>query len=230
LVASISATTDPNLQGGLLVNYKNLPKQDNSSTEKDTEPIIKNENYLKVQHSSYLLKWYNIFKRHPDIEESPTSISSSTEQLAKINLKKSKMPGDGNCFFYAIEDQLRLHNHKKKYYNIRSDAVNYLKTDKIRFEDFINKNKYPTYENYIKRMSQNQNDADYLTLSATAIILKKNIIVHERGKEPLKIPGFVPHEDQLHVWYDPKSQHYDSVVSSDGSRPQVLSLGQVIET
>jgi hypothetical protein len=230
LVASISATTDPDLQGAFLLNYKNLPKQDNSSTEKDTEPIIKNENGLKVQHLSYLLKWYNYFKRLPDIEESPTSIISSTEQLAAIDLKKSKMPGDGNCFFYAIEHQLRKHNHIKKYYNIRSDAVNYLRPDKIRFKDFIDPNEYSTYEEYIEKMDKNKNYADYLTLSATAIILNKNIIVHERGKTPLKIPGYVPHEDQLHVWYDPISQHYDSVVSSDGSRPQVLSREQVIET
>jgi hypothetical protein len=233
LVANISATTNPDLQGAFLKNYENLPKQDNSSTEKDTGPIFENKGDLKGQHLSYLLKWYNFFKRHPEIEESSASTISSTEQLAAIDLKKRTMRGDGNCFFHAIEDQLRLHNHnhKKTYRDIRSDAVEYLRTEKFRFEDFIDKNQYRTYENYIKQMSENNETyADYLALSATAIIVKKNIIVHERGQIPLKIPGYVPHGDQLHVWYDPISQHYDSVVSSDDRKPQVLSLEQMIET
>jgi hypothetical protein len=226
LVTSISATTDPDLQGAFLENYENLPKQNNSSTEKDIRPIFENKDDLKAQHSNYLFKWYNFIKGHLEIKE---SITSSTEQLAAIDFKKSEMRADGNCFFYAMEHQLRLHNQKKSYSDIRSDAVNYLRTDKIRFEDFIDKNEYPTYENYIKRMSQNKNYADYLTLSATAIIVKKNIIVHERGQPPLMIPGYVPHDNQLHVWYDPRRQHYDSVVSSDGSQLQVLPPEQVIK-
>jgi hypothetical protein len=214
------------LQGALLEKYEKLPKQDNSSTGKGTEPTFANEVDLKEQHSSYLLKCYKIIKGYFEIKE---SITSSTDQLAALGLKKEKMLPDGNCFFHAIEHQLKLHNQEKKYYDIRSAAVDYLRTEKTRFDDFIDKHEYPTYEIYIKQMSDDRNYADYLTLSAIAIIVKKNIIVHERGQKPLMIPGYVPHGNQLHVWYDPISQHYDSVVSSDDTQPRVLLPEEFIE-
>jgi ribosomal protein S12 len=45
-VPCISATTEPDLQGACLENYETLPKQDNSSTGKDIEPIFENEDDL----------------------------------------------------------------------------------------------------------------------------------------------------------------------------------------
>jgi hypothetical protein len=231
-VPSISAITDPDLKRAFLKNYKTLPKQDNSSTGQDIEPTFENEDDLKEQQLSYLFKWYKIKKGYLEIKE---SITSSTEQLAaigqlaQIDLKIIEIEPDGNCFFNAIEHQLSLHNQPKKYKDIRTDAVNYLRKAQSQFGDFIDTNEYPTYENYIERMNKNKTYADHLTLTATAIVVKKNIIVHIRGKTPLMIPcPKVPPDNQLHVWYDARREHYDSVVSSDGSRPQVLPLEKLI--
>ncbi len=214
-------------------NYENLPKQDNSSTGKDTEPTFENEDDSEGQHS-YLLKWGKFIEGYLEMKE---SITSSTEQLAAIgqlaaiNLKTIEMKPDGNCFFYAIEHQLSLHKQKKKYKDIRTDAVNYLRTVQSQFGDSLVTNEYPTYENYIEQMNKNKTYADHLILRATAIVVEKNIIVHKRGQAPLMIPGRnVLHDNQLHVWYDARREHYDSVVSSDGSRPQVLPLEKVIAT
>jgi hypothetical protein len=81
-------------------------------------------------------------------------------------------------------------------------------------------------------MKEDNHYADHLAISATAIMLRKNIIVHQIDVKPSKIPGGVdvPHEDQLHVWYNLGKRHYDSVVSSDGSKPKVLPLEEMMPT
>ncbi len=194
-------------------------------------------------------------QRPPEIEESSASDISSSKQLAKIGLKTNKMPMDGNCFFHAIVDQLRFHNHRENIrydarecrrpdLNIRSDAIGHLEKRKNQSKEYIDTNEYPSYENfivtneypsfddYIKRMKEDNHYADHLAISATAIMLRKNIIVHQIDVKPSKIPGGVdvPHEDQLHVWYNLGKRHYDSVVSSDGSKPKVLPLEEMMPT
>ncbi|CAF2706090.1 unnamed protein product [Rotaria sp. Silwood2] len=64
-------------------------------------------------------------------------------------------------------------------------------------------------------MSRNSTYADYLVISATAIVLNKNIIIHELGKMPILIPASDFIEHQLHICYHPDILRYDSVLSFD---------------
>ncbi|CAF1474172.1 unnamed protein product [Rotaria sordida] len=86
-----------------------------------------------------------------------------------------------------------------------------------------------TIENYIERMSRNGTYADHLAISATAVIVNKNIIIHEIGKTPLLIPGsdFIDH--QVHVCYYPDLLHYDSIACVNNESP-FLSAEQILFT
>ncbi|CAM4839650.1 unnamed protein product [Rotaria magnacalcarata] len=66
-------------------------------------------------------------------------------------------------------------------------------------------------------MSRNGTYADYLAVSAAAVIVNKNILIHELGKKPLFIPGSYYIDDQLHICYYPDKLHYNSVVDAIGN-------------
>ena len=150
---------------------------------------------------------------------------TASEQLATIGLKKVNVLADGNCFFRAISHQ--LYRHENEHLNIRSATINYLILNMNDFAPFIDEDIDPTIGYYIDRMSQNGTYADHLAVSATAVIIKKNIIIHEIGKKPLFIPGSDFLDHQLHVWYDPNMPHYDSVVCVNGNSA-FLSPEQVL--
>ncbi|CAF2143860.1 unnamed protein product [Rotaria magnacalcarata] len=147
------------------------------------------------------------------LEKSSTTLTLD-EQLSIIGLKKVKILGDGNCFFRAISHQLCRNetNHK----TIRSTTINYLIKNKDKFAPFIDDTD-STIDKYIKRMSRNGTYADHLAVSAAAVTINKNIIIHEIGKKPLLIPGSDFIDNQLHVCYYPDKLHYDSVLCIDNN-------------
>ncbi|CAF1401529.1 unnamed protein product [Rotaria sordida] len=167
---------------------------------------------------------YNIMKKNS--LKRPSSTSSLFEQLASFGFKKVKVLGDGNCFFRAISHQLYRHEHDHS--NIRSVTINYLIDNMNDFAPFVDDTD-STIENYIERMSRNGTYADHLAISATAVILNKNIIIHEIGKTPLLIPGsdFIDH--QVHVCYNPDLLHYDSIVCVN-NESAFLSAEQILFT
>ncbi len=98
------------------------------------------------------------------------------------------------------------------------------------FAPFIDKGENPIVQDkYIKQMGQDGIYVDHLAILATAIIIDKNIIVHEIGKKPLRIPGSNCFDNQLHVWYNPNSEHYDSIVPVV-AESLILSSKQILET
>ena len=77
-------------------------------------------------------------------------------------------------------------------------------------------------------MSHNGTYADHLAVSATAVIIKKNITIHELGKTPLLIPGSDFIDDQVHICYHPNTLHYDSVLCRNANTPFLPSEAIVI--
>jgi len=192
-----------------------------SSTEKVATTGIKH--VLKEKQLRFLHNLNNIIEKN--CQTKVLGSFTLTEQLATIGFKKMNVLGDGNCFFRAISHQ--LYQDENRHLNIRSEAINYLILYMNDFVPFIDTSKYPTIEMYIERMSQDGAYVDHLAISATAFIINKNIIVHEIGKIPLLIPGSISFDDQLHVCYDPTTEHYDSVICIDGNSP-ILSSQQIL--
>jgi hypothetical protein len=178
---------------------------------------------LKKKQLFFLQNRDEIIKRHRQ-----TKVSGSftiSQQLAAIGCKKIKIRGDGNCFFRAISHQ--LYNSQIEHLYVRYQAVNHIQLNMNFFAPIFED--YSAIGSYIERMDQEGIYADHLAILATAAVINKNIIVHEIGKTPLLIPGSNYLEDQLHVWYDPRKEHYESVVRLDGSLP-FLSSEQILIT
>ncbi|CAF4482171.1 unnamed protein product [Rotaria sp. Silwood2] len=181
-------------------------------------------NVLKEKQRLFLRNYPNIKKGNClEIKRHPFTFN---DQLSIIGLKKINIIADGNCFFRAISHQ--LYRHENSHLNIRSETINYLIQNMNDFTPFIDE-MYSTIENYIQQMSKDGTYADHLALSSTAVIINKNIIIHELEKKPLLIPGSDFLEDQLHLFYDPNIPHYDSVVCIDGS-PAFLSSEHILFT
>ncbi|CAF2946327.1 unnamed protein product [Rotaria sp. Silwood2] len=181
-------------------------------------------NLLKEKQRLFLRNYTNI--RKENCIERRRGTFSSNEQLSSIGLKKINILADGNCFFRAISHQ--LYRHEDDHLDIRSETINYLIQNMNDFAPFIDE-MYSTIENYIQQMSKDGTYADHLTLSSTAVIINKNIIIHELEKKPLLIPGSDFLEDQLHLFYDPNIPHYDSVVCIDDT-PAFLSSEHIVFT
>ncbi|CAF4666955.1 unnamed protein product, partial [Rotaria socialis] len=171
------------------------------------------------------LRNIDILTEKSTIKNFPTSYNL-IQQLAIIGLVKISILGDGNCFFRAISHQ--LHRDETQHAHIRNIAINYLKEDKYRFTPFIDEQD-KSIEDYIARMSQTSTYADHLVISATAIVLNKNIIVHQLAKIPILIPGSDYIEHQLHVSYNRSILHYESVFSLDGNSA-IISAENLILT
>ncbi|CAF4215646.1 unnamed protein product, partial [Rotaria sp. Silwood2] len=159
------------------------------------------------------------------ILEKGTHTLTLTEQLALIGLKKVKILGDGNCFFRAILHQ--LNRNETDHLLLRSEVINYLIKNKFFFSPFLDET-YLTFDNYIEEMSKFGTFVDHLAITATAVIINKNIIIHELGKKPILVPGSDFIEDQVHLCYFPNI-HYDSIVSIDNNFA-FLSFEDVIIT
>ncbi|CAF2116814.1 unnamed protein product [Rotaria magnacalcarata] len=184
-------------------------KRKNQSNDDSLNKIFKSTTIstTTVKTNNTMIEKQIIFLQNLNdiIEKSIVEKSSITltldEQLSDINLKIIKIQGDGNCFFRAISHQLCRNesNHK----TIRSTTINYLIENKDKFAPFIDDTD-STIDNYIE-------------LSAAAVIVNKNILIHELGKKPLFIPGSDYIDDQVHICYYPDKLHYNSVVDAIGN-------------
>lgn len=130
-----------------------------------------------------------------------------TVQLPIGGLRKKPIPADGNCFFRAVSHQ--LYGHQNEHLNIRASVINYLTDTMNDYLPYLDE-RYPTADEYIDYMSRNATYADHLAVLATAKVIHKNIIVHQVAHTPLLIPGNDLIDYQIHVWYSPDNEHYDS--------------------
>lgn len=166
------------------------------------------------QSINFLMK----IKEKNTIEKLVTNSSTSTsitEQLKILNLQTINIIGDGNCFFRAISHQ--LFDQQNHYRELRNLSIMYMNQNKSIFKSFVTEDK--NINNYISRMSKNNTYADHLIITATAIALNQNIVIHEQGKRPLLIPGSDYIDHQLHILYNVNLTHYDSLKDFNGNTP-----------
>ncbi|CAF3367790.1 unnamed protein product [Rotaria socialis] len=173
---------------------------------------VRNNTAIQEKQINFLTNIIDITKNN--IVENLSSTLTLTEQLSIIGLKTVKILGDGNCFFRAISHQ--LHRHERDHKVIRSQAIKYLTENKSEFSQFIDQT-YATIDNYIKQMTKHGTYADHIAITATAVIINKNIIIHELHKKPILVPGSDFIDSQLHICYYPNKLHYDSVLCIDNN-------------
>lgn len=126
-------------------------------------------------------------------------------QLGSFGLTVRDIPGDGNCLFRALGDQLDGHtgNHLKH----RVDTVHYMVANRSHFEPFID----VPFDRYVSDLSRPGTYAGQDALVAFARLHNVNIIIHQLNRPLWKIEGSEGNNiPELHLSYH-NGEHYSSV-------------------
>ncbi|EFO26014.1 hypothetical protein LOAG_02473 [Loa loa] len=126
-------------------------------------------------------------------------------QLGSFGLTVRDIPGDGNCLFRALGDQLDGHtgNHLK----YRLDTVRYMMNHRGHFEPFID----VPFDRYVNDLSRPGTYAGQDALVAFARLHEVNIIIHQLNRPLWKIQGTENSNAlELHLSYH-NGEHYSSV-------------------
>ncbi|XP_071079984.1 uncharacterized protein [Haliotis cracherodii] len=131
--------------------------------------------------------------------------------------------GAGNCMFIALAQQLQIHDidiisHK----HLREKVVQYVQGKRRLFKDFVDKNHYPTFRDYIIKMKMLGEWGDNIILQATADLYKVTIrIITTIANEPTFIRpaeyrGDMPVLSIGHLW----ELHYVTLIpmSTEGEK------------
>lgn len=85
------------------------------------------------------------------------------KRLGEAGLKEKKMPGDGNCQFASLSDQ--LYQTHTMHAQVRAFVVAWMKTYSDDYSPFVIDE---PWDKYLERMAKNQVWGDHLTLQAAA--------------------------------------------------------------
>jgi ankyrin repeat protein len=128
-----------------------------------------------------------------------------------------KVPGDGNCFFYAVEHQLKRINYPKSYTHgeLRQLAVKYMIEHIQEYHDIIARDdiKRESIDQYLERMKKDEQWAGDPEIKALAAALDIRIQISQPGAyQPLYGEKS---QRRIHLSYNGKYRdagHYDSLI------------------
>lgn len=130
-------------------------------------------------------------------------------QLAKLGLELRDIPGDGNCLFRALGDQLE--GHVRNHFKHRQTVVNFMVEHRPDFEPFIADD--TSFERHVSQLKMLGTYAGNDAIVAFARLHQINIIIHQLDSPFLLIqgpPNPSPTTRQLHIAYH-NGDHYSSV-------------------
>ena len=121
----------------------------------------------------------------PDAERTPLSVDEERipgqlqldANLANLGLRRVEVPGDGDCQFHAMSDQLRraaLGDWNAR--QLRMKAVKWLGENREKFTECLDRGRYPDFDAYLRQMNQHE-WGDELTLRALSTIFNVKVIV-----------------------------------------------------
>lgn len=163
-------------------------------------------------------------KSSRDIKDVDSDVIKS--QLLTLGLTLREVPGDGNCLFRALGDQ--LDGHMGNHYRHRQDTTTYMLDHREDFQPFV-EDDLP-FEKHISELSQSGTYAGNDAIVAFARLHQVTIVIHQPNTPLWQIKGWetcetlqtteknkkrknynnVPSSHQLHIAYH-GGDHYDSV-------------------
>ncbi len=172
-------------QAGIFLEHIKTSSEDQVIITKDnisniTNLIITKQGYTVYENpirlkEEKILQHYRAYYSEEDLSSS--SIQKMNSQLLPLfSMRAVDVPGDGNCFFHAVEDQLRLINGNivMNYQQIRNFAVQYINGHRQEFQDFIVDE---NIDEYLNRISQDRQWADHNLIQALSNELRINIVI-----------------------------------------------------
>ena len=129
-------------------------------------------------------------------------------QLSKLDLYLHDNPGDGNCLFRALGDQLE--GHQENHFKHRCDVVEYMVKHRDTFEPFV-EDGIP-FNRYISWLRKKGTHAGNDAIVAFAKLHHLNVAIHQLSQPILMIHGVKDSTiaRKLHIAYH-NGEHYSSV-------------------
>ncbi|KAG8548664.1 hypothetical protein GDO81_024647 [Engystomops pustulosus] len=134
---------------------------------------------------------------------------SFANQLQVLGLRLREVPGDGNCLFRALGDQLE--GHSRNHLNHRQETVDYMVKHRNDFEPFV-EDDIP-FERHVENLAQPGTFAGNDAIVAFARNNQVIVVIHQLNNPLWQIRGSdKANARELHIAYR-YGEHYDSVRS-----------------
>ncbi|XP_069893887.1 OTU domain-containing protein 3 [Dipodomys merriami] len=132
---------------------------------------------------------------------------SFANQLQALGLKLREVPGDGNCLFRALGDQLE--GHSRNHLKHRQETVDYMVKQREDFEPFV-EDDIP-FEKHVASLAKPGTFAGNDAIVAFARNHQLNVVIHQLNAPLWQIRGTDKSSvRELHIAYR-YGEHYDSV-------------------
>lgn len=159
--------------------------------------------------------------RPQDCDEGAEFVSFSN-QLQALGLKLREVPGDGNCLFRALGDQLE--GHSRGHLRLRQETVQYMMSHRQDFEPFVEDD--VPFTQHLSNLSQPGTFAGNDAIVAFARSQQVKVVIHQLNTPLWEINGVEKQVcRELHIAYR-YGDHYDSVrrVGDNSESPAQLRI------
>ena len=113
--------------------------------------------------------------------------SSLNTQLGTLGLTLKQIPGDGNCLFRALGDQ--LHGNSNDHFLYRTKVVNYMKQNRQDFEPFVEDDL--SFDSHLSSLAESGTFAGNDSIVAFARLHNITVVIHQLNKPLWQIHGGV---------------------------------------
>ncbi|KAK2897924.1 OTU domain-containing protein 3 isoform X1 [Channa argus] len=161
-------------------------------------------------------------KNRPQDSDEGAEFASFSNQLQALGLKLREVPGDGNCLFRALGDQLE--GHSRGHLRLRQETVQYMMSHRQDFEPFVEDD--VPFAQHLSNLSQPGTFAGNDAIVAFARSQQVKVVIHQLNTPLWEINGaekLVCRE--LHIAYR-YGDHYDSVrqIGDNSESPAQLRI------
>ncbi|KAJ0089181.1 hypothetical protein Patl1_32138 [Pistacia atlantica] len=146
-------------------------EEDSYSLELPSEYILDEEVGKRLNQMIPIPHVPRINGEIPSLDEATSDHERLLNRLQLYGFVELKVPGDGNCQFRALSDQ--LYNTPEHHKYVRRQVVNQLKSHPDMYEGYVPME----YGEYLKKMSKSGEWGDHVTLQAAADSFGVKIIV-----------------------------------------------------
>ncbi|KPP58657.1 OTU domain-containing protein 3-like [Scleropages formosus] len=155
-------------------------------------------------------------------EDEGDEFISFTNQLQALGLRLREVPGDGNCLFRALGDQLE--GHSRGHLRLRQETVQYMRTHRQDFEPFVEDD--VPFVQHLSNLSQPGTFAGNDAIVAFARCHQLRVVIHQLNMPLWEINGSEkPTCRELHIAYR-YGDHYDSIrrIGDNSESPAQLRI------
>lgn len=143
-------------------------------------------------------------------------------QLRALGLKLREVPGDGNCLFRALGDQLE--GHSRNHLRHRQETVEFMLRQRGDFEPFVEDD--VPFDKHVANLAKPGTFAGNDAIVAFARNNQMNVVIHQLNAPLWQIRGTDRSDArELHIAYR-YGEHYDSVrsIDDDSEAPACLRM------